>query len=142
MTRFSAVRDQVEQADGLPAVLDAACEAFQEMLSVIRAHEDPGSDWFTAFVMAGTCAANGRDVILFAPSLPPNRLHPPLADTMAPGQGSMETIAEVVASLSGLLAARLARVAGSAPDPRDGEACQRAARYARDMQGLLTGSGS
>ena len=141
VTRFSAVRDQVEQADGLPAVLDAACEAFHEMLPVIRAHEDPGSGWFTAFVMAGTCAANGRDAILFAPSLPPKRLHPLPADTTAPGQGSVGTIAGVVASLSGLLAARLAQAAASTPDPRDREACQRAAGYARDLQSLLTGSG-
>ena len=141
MTRISAVRDQVEQAGGLPVVLDAACEAFEEMLSVIRAHEDPAGGWFTAFVMAGTCAANGRDAILFAPSLPPNRLHPPPADTVAPGQGSAETTADVVASLSGLLATRLTRAAGSASDSRDREACQRAAGYARDMQGLLTGSG-
>jgi len=141
VTRISAVRDQVEQADGLPAVLDAACEAFEEMLSVIRGHEDPSDGWFTAFVMSGTCAANGRDAVLFAPSLPPNRLHPPPAGTMMPGQGSAETIADAIASLSGLLATGLARAAGSAADPRDREACQRAAGYARDMQGLLTGSG-
>ena len=54
-------------------VLDAAHDAFEDMLSVIRAFEDPEDGMFIPLVMAAASAADGRDAIAFAPSLPPRR---------------------------------------------------------------------
>src|SRR5215831_15707812 len=70
MTRIAMARNRVEQADGLAAMLDSAHDAFEDMLSVIRAHEDPADGMFVPLVMAAASAADGRDAIVFAPSLP------------------------------------------------------------------------
>src|SRR6266568_4569005 len=76
MISIAAVRDRLHRASGLTAILDAACDAFEDMLPVIWDHQDPSDGMFIPFVMAATCAANGRDAVLFAPSLPPRRHHP------------------------------------------------------------------
>ena len=71
MDRIDTARARLEHASGLPAVLDAAYDAFEDMLGVIEAQQDPGGGAFAAFVMAGAAAANGRNAVAAAPSLPP-----------------------------------------------------------------------
>lgn len=141
MTRIAAIRDRVELADGLAAVLDAAHDAFEDILSVVRAHEDPDGGMFVPLVMAAASAADGRAAITFAPSLPPHRLHPAAAGEQPHEPGPVPAIASRLAALSELLVARLTEVARSAPDPGDRVACTNAARSAQDIQGLLTASG-
>ena len=75
MDTITAVRARLEHATGLPAILDAAYDAFEDMLPAIEAQQDPGSFAFTAFVMSGASAANGRD------ASPPRRPCPPLPST-------------------------------------------------------------
>ena len=70
MTRITAAQHRVQQASGLAAVLDAAYEAFEAMLSAIDPVQDPASGLFAAFVMAAAAAANGRNAVALAPSLP------------------------------------------------------------------------
>src|SRR5580693_10509114 len=70
MDTITAAGARLERATGLPAILDAAYDAFEDMLPAIEAQQDPGSAAFTAFVMSGASAANGRDAIAAAPSLP------------------------------------------------------------------------
>jgi len=139
MNDIAAVRRRVQQASGLGGVLDAAYDAFESMLSVIRDHEDSADGMFIPFVMAATCAANGRDAVLFAPSLLPRRLHEQSA--VGPHQGSAEAAADAIAVLSLLLASQLAEVAGSAPEHEDRAACQDGARCAQQIHDLLTGPG-
>ncbi len=139
MSYIAAARRRVQQASGLGGVLDAAYDAFEGMLSVIRDHEDSADGMFIPFVMAATCAANGRDAVLFAPSLPPRRLHEPPA--AGPHEGSAEVAAGAVAALSVLLASQLAEVAGSAAAQEDRAACQDGARCAQQIHDLLTGPG-
>src|SRR5262245_56838255 len=79
MIHNTTARDRVEQADSLAALLDAAHDAFEDMLSVIRVHEDPEDGMFIPLVMVAASVADGRDAIAFAPSLPPRRLHPATA---------------------------------------------------------------
>src|SRR5690349_16277974 len=74
MSSLFAVREHLQQASDFAAILDAACNAFESMLLVLRAHEDPGDPAFGAVVMAAASAADGRHALLFAPSLPPHRL--------------------------------------------------------------------
>src|ERR1700733_1362570 len=104
MTRISAAEHRLQQASGLASVLDAAYEAFEGMMSVIHPVQDPASGLFSAFVMAAASAADGRNALALAPSLPG---HPLLA---APGgQQSWsgeppERVAETVTGLSHLVA--------------------------------------
>ena len=141
MIHNATARDRVEQADSLAALLDAAHDAFEDMLLVIRAHEDPEDGMFIPLVMAAASAADGRDAIAFAPSLPPHRLHPATAGERPHEPGPTRAIASKLAALSELLARRLTEAARSAPISADRSACTDAARSARDIQALLTASG-
>lgn len=142
MTRLTGTRNRLQQASGLEAVLDAAYEAFRDMLGAIRAHEDPATGMFAAFVMAAAAAASGRDAVAFAPSLPPHQGRNPPAGGEDQPKESAERTASDAADLSELLAARLAQAAGSASHPGDRAACDQAARWAREIHDLLAGSGS
>jgi hypothetical protein len=138
MTRIDASRLSVQQATDLPTLLDASYAAFEAMLSVIHPAQDPASDLFTAFVMAAASAANGRNTLALAPSLPRHPLHTaPAQEQPSPGE-QPERVAEMVAGLSHLLAGRLAQTAATAPDTADQDACHHAARSARNICGLLT----
>jgi len=133
-------RERLQHAAALTAVLDAAYDAFEQMLLAIRFHENPTSGLFATFIMAAASAADGRDAVAFAPSLPPR------PGTQAPGDGepaeeNAEAIAESVAVLSRLLAVRLAQAGASAPDPGDRAACADAAWCAEYIYGLLHSSG-
>ena len=151
MTQWAAARDWLDRADDLPALLEAAHQGFAVALAALRAHEDPASVWFAGFVMAAAEAANGRDALLFAPSMPLQSgpgmpdlgTDPPAA--MAAGRGAGEEsagrVAGDIAALCGLAAVRLARAASDAPDPGDQDACARAARSARWICELLAGGG-
>ena len=137
MNSLFFVRERLHQASDLAVILDAAYDAFESMLSVLRALEDPGDPMFGAVMMAAASAADGRDAILFAPSLPPHRLHRADAEESHDAVGAA---ADLLASLSELLAARLDDAASIAPDPGDQTACQAAGRWARDIHALLTGN--
>ena len=77
MRRLTAAGDRFGQARDLASVLDAACDAFEEILAVIGDYEDASDGLVVPFLLAATQAANGRDAVLFAPSLPARRLHQP-----------------------------------------------------------------
>src|SRR5487761_1165837 len=100
MTRTDTVRERLQQASDLAAVLDASYEAFEWMLSIIQPLQDPASGWFTAFVMAAASAADGRDALLFAPSLPSNPLPGAPAGQRVAAAQSPEDVAKAVAGLS------------------------------------------
>ena len=109
MDQIESARVRLEQATGLPAVLDAAYDAFEEMLSALEEQEDRGGAAFAAFVMSATAAANGRDALAAAPSLPPA----PSGDLAAAAAGSSRGLAMEDA------AAVLARAQPAAVQPAD-----------------------
>jgi hypothetical protein len=137
MSSLYSVREHLQHASDLTAILDAAYNAFESMLSVLRAHEDLDDPMFGAMVLAAASAADGRDAVLFAPSLPPHRLQ--AADAEEGGHDTAEPVADVLADLSELLATRLDDAASITSDPGDRAACLAAARWARDIHSLLTG---
>jgi hypothetical protein len=138
MNRINAAQRRLQQASDLAAVLDAAYEAFEGMLSVIYPAQDPASGWFAAYVMAAASAANGRNALALAPSLPRRPLLAvPAEQGSGPGERP-ERVAEAVAGLSDLVAGRLALAASGAPDTGDRDACGHAARNALDICGLLS----
>lgn len=142
MTFLISARDRLGQAAGLAAVLDAAYDAFESMRLAFRVHEDPASGLFGVFVMAAAAAADARDAIAFAPSLPARRRRGAAGTGQGPpGGDSAERVADEAASLSQLLGAWLALAAGSASDPGDRGACEQAARCAYEICDLLGGAG-
>ena len=138
MNEIAAAAGRLQQATGLAAILDAACGAFEDMLAILWDRIDPGEPLFIALLTAATCAADGRDAILFAPSLPPHRR--PAAPRARSGQGRVDVVAGALADLCMLLAARLAETAPSAADHGDRVACHAAARYASHKPEALAGA--
>jgi hypothetical protein len=141
MERIAVARTRLEQATDLPAILGAAHGAFEAMLPVIHAQEDRLGGGFAAFVMAAASAANGRDAIAFAPSLPPTA--PVAVEAIGKGQHRPDTEAEAAAALAGLsqvLVSRLADAASWAGLAADRVACSDAARYATEVWSLLAGA--
>jgi hypothetical protein len=142
MAERTAARDRLEQAGDLPALLGAAHEAFVAALTELRAHEDPASVWFGRFVMAAASAADGRDALIFAPSMPAQRTHATQRAGEDSSAGTADTVAGDIASLCGLAAVRLAQAASQAADPGDQAACVQAARCARRICELLARGGT
>jgi hypothetical protein len=138
VTAIVEICDRLQRGDGLPALLDTGAAAFELLLVAIEEHQDPASGMFAQFVFAATHAANGRDAILSAPSLPARPLYQ--ADADAGGRGSGTGAPDIVA-LSQLLCHVLAQAAGSAPSRDDQAACRHAARSAAAIHRLLTGTG-
>src|ERR1035441_280574 len=117
MTWIISAGPRLRGARGLAAVLDAAYDAFEGMLPVIAACQDHAGSLFAAFGKSAVSAAEGRNAILLAPSLPSRCLH----ETPAPGEEShrgedVEIIATGLAAISVLLADRLVQAAKSVPD--------------------------
>jgi len=140
MKRLTAAGDRFHHARDLAPVLDAACDAFEEILSVIGGYEDTTDSVDVPLLLAATQAANGRDAVLFAPSLPARRLHQPeqVGELERP---SAADITAAVAALSLLLSCGLAHTAGTVAAAADRAACQDGARHARAVHDLLTGGG-
>src|SRR6266487_2966483 len=133
MDHVRAARERLEQASDLPAVLEAACTAFEDMLAVIQDQQDRLGAAFAAFILAGASAANGRFAVITAPSLP-RSTSAAVPDATRPGGGvSTYDAATALAGLSRQLASRLDQASGWAAEPADRAACAEAARHARAL---------
>ena len=134
----SARQRVVVAAADLPDVLDAAYDAFEDMLVLLRQHQEDDEAAFPAFVMAAAAAANGRDWIAGADALPcaaPRNQ----ADGL-PGGTSTEDVASAVAGLSREVDRKLTSAAASAESPSDRLSCNRAAAEAATIAALLSGA--
>jgi hypothetical protein len=141
-TLISWQAQRVRVGVGLPEVLESAWRAFECMLVEAEAHEDPATPLFPVFVLAATAAANGRDAVLRAPSLPWPPRHTPPGEGQAGGAGeSAQEAARALASLSQALISRLETAAGSVASSGDRDACRYAAGRARAIYDLLAGAG-
>ncbi len=140
MTRIDAAQHRLQQASDLATVLDAAYEAFEGMVLVIHPVQDPASGLFTVLVMAAASAADGRNALALAPSLPGHPLSAVPTEQQSGSSEPPKQVAEVVAGLSHLVAERLELAAASALEAGDRAACRHAAQSARDICGLLSAS--
>ena len=138
MDRLRSARERIATATDLPGILDAAYDAFEDMLAVLRLHQEDDESAFPAYVVAAAAAANGRDWIAGADTLPSakSRDH---ADDLPEGT-SVTDIAQVVAALSSELSAQLAATAARVADPGDRVCCQGAATEAAAIAVLLSGA--
>ena len=137
MTHAATICDRLQRDEELPVLLDTAYAAFEVLLAAAEERQDPASGMFAQFVYAATAAANGRDAILFAPSLPVRPLRP--ADTGVNGWGSSSDVRDL-ATLSEVLCHVLSQAAATVPGPEDQRACRHAAQCAVEIHRLLTGA--
>jgi hypothetical protein len=137
MDRMTIARDRLAQAADLPALLAAACDAFEDIIATLRRHQDDCADAFPAFILAAAAAGNGRDWIASAPSLPAAATGPVQPEPgTTPGRHWSEAAA-AVARIANVLADKLTRQAATAADPDDQAACASAASYATRIHALL-----
>lgn len=122
-------------AAGLPEMLDAALDGFEALLAGCRANEDRSVESFAAFAFAAAAAAAGRQIILTAPSLP--QAQGKVADQLACVQPGLDSAADMLAGLAGVLSSRLSSAAGHAQTPGDQAACIDGAREAARIRELL-----
>jgi hypothetical protein len=133
MNLIATATARLESARDLTAILGAACDAFELMLPVIEDQQDPAGGAFTDFVMAAAYAANGRDAILFAPSLSAGSSR----RSAAGHRPSALAAAIAVAELSRVVAERLGKASQLAVDAADLKACVEGRRQASRIAEVL-----
>jgi hypothetical protein len=135
---------RVDQAHSLAEVLDAAYDAFEITRSAIHRYHQEGGPFYPALIMATGAAADGRDSIACAPSLPPPSLPPPSLPRQtagsAPGAVGWQDLAASVAELSSAVARKLRAAIAVGTVLEDRRACLDAAMYADEIKALATGS--
>jgi hypothetical protein len=144
MSRITNAQANLETAFGMPAILTASYSAFDQLLLAIREHEERAEGLFAAFVMAAVSAADGRDALTSAPSLPLPLPRPSDMTSQAEdpaGWASIDDIADEVAGLGQVLADRLTHIARQAGDPLDRTACANSAQSASAIRSLLARPG-
>ena len=138
MTQMTCARQRLAAAIDLPAVLDAAYEAFEDMLAVLRRHQEDDESTFPAFVLAAAAAANGRDWIAGADTLPEGSPQDRAGDVLE--DAAVADVARAVAELSRELAARLTSAAAAAiGSAGDRGCCEHAVSEAAAITALLGG---
>src|ERR1039457_6792435 len=111
------MRARMEAADLLAGTLAAGWEAFELLRETCEQCEDRGDELFAAFSFASAAAAEGRNILAGAPSLPPGQ------DAGTGGglfvQDDLEEIADALAGLAAALSSRLVSAGGGARDAAD-----------------------
>ncbi|MHB1430823.1 MAG: hypothetical protein ACYCVZ_01725 [Streptosporangiaceae bacterium] len=140
MSSIAIARERIERARDLPDLLDAAFDAFQAMLAAIGCWEEHADGAFGAFVFSGAAAANGRDWIAGAPSLPRKQGRPEWSSQASDpvGAASVAEAASALARLAGLMARQLMTAGTTSGDSVDRESCAQAAKQAARIHSLLT----
>ena len=144
MNRITDVRARLEAATGVPAILTAAYSAFDQLLLAIREHEERAESLLAAFVMAAASAADGRDALIAAPSLPlplPRPTHAASSAGERATPANIDDVADELADLSRILVTQLGHAAGQAIDPSDRLSCTDAALSAEAVRSLLARPG-
>ncbi len=145
MNRITAAQECLARARGVREILTASYAAFDHLLLAIREHQERAGGLLAAFVLSAASAADGRDALTAAPSLP---LPLPRADcaTVAGAEvpdepADIDDVADALAGLSVMLAVRLQRAADWAGNAGDRVACTDAARSAAAICSLLARPG-
>ena len=103
MHQISAIEDRLRHSITMPDSLAASFDAFETIRLIARQHELAVPELFAAF-MTTAAAAEGRDAITAAPSLPLAGGHPPRHGEPAPAPGAgPENIADALARLAAIL---------------------------------------
>jgi hypothetical protein len=121
----------------LPGVLTASWDAFNVLVAGCQHGErvSGASDMFVPFAFAATAAAEGRAVLMTAPSLPTERATTTSSAGFA--EAEQEDLARALAQLARALHDRLAAATGQAVAEADRAACVGGAIEAALVRGLL-----
>jgi hypothetical protein len=136
MPETRPIQARLQDTSGLAETLAVSFDAFEAIRLAARSCVDRVPELFAAFMTTASAAADGREAITAAPSLPagPTSTHPGLA---APGN-SIDDVVGVLAALGALLDTRLTRAGASAAIQADRAACREAAGAARRIHQLMT----
>jgi hypothetical protein len=134
VNRIDLLRQRLADADSLPAVLATGWDAMELIAAVASASAGESPDMYPVFTLARGAAVTGRNVIAFAPSLPPPA---DAAHDVPEPAGGTDQIADALANLASALSMRLRQSAGRAADPADRCACEDAADEADRITRLL-----
>jgi hypothetical protein len=135
MQDIGSMRARVEAAGELAGLLEAAWDGFGLLVSACRGCQERAGGLFAAFAFAAAAAAQGRLVLASAPSLAAG--YRGETGSARSVDADLDEVADGLAGLAGLLAARLGAAAGLASDPGDRDACAQAAAEATRAGGLL-----
>lgn len=139
MNRIIRASERLNAAIDLPGVLDSAYGAFEDVLAVLRHHQEDDEAAFAAFIFSASAAANGRDWIAWAPALP--SVSPPRdsADDLL-DSACVTDVVLAIAEVSAELARRLTKCAATATDLEDRACCGHAAAEAAAIHALMSGA--
>ncbi len=141
ISQICDLNDRLSRAGDLSSVLAAAHEAFDGILLAIRGREDPVTGMFAALVMAAASAADGRDAVTRAPSLPLAALrHAVLTRRAGEPEPGIRDLARSLGGIAGVLARRLVQAGRDAAVAGDRDACAQAAVCAGEIHDLLAGA--
>jgi hypothetical protein len=134
---IAANRQRLAAATDLARILDAAYDAFEDIIAVARSHQEDEQTAFPAFVLAACSAADGRDWIAEAPSLPPTSHGDHDGDLL--DDAPITEVASALAAIAGELTTRLT-AAAQAANRADRACCDRAAAEASTIRALMGGA--
>jgi len=138
VTDLSRALEHLAAATDAADVLDSACKVFEDLVAVLRRHQEDEVSAFPAFVLAACAAANGRDwtggvwTQLSDGSKQDGDDEPPL------NGAAVAVIAVAIAAVSEALAARLSACALSAADEAVRACCEGAAAEAATIRTLMS----
>jgi hypothetical protein len=133
--KIDVLRVRLDAVGCVADTLAAGWDTFELVEVIADDYADRAPDTFAAFLFAAASAAEARDAVGFAPSMP--------ASTGIPvgfAESDSRDMCEVVGELAGLvsiLGTRLQAAAHRAGSPGDRQACERAARDAGRICDLL-----
>lgn len=122
-------------ASSLPGLFAAAWTIFELLMQLAEADAAAAPEMYPALTLARGAAAQGRNAIAFAPSMPAVYAAPP--EGLVPGAASVSEAADTAARLAALLGTRLQDAARAAADPGDRAACEDASGHAGRVCALL-----
>lgn len=121
--------------------LAIAQQTLDDIVAVLFEHSGRAGHLIAPFMVAAGAAADGRDAVTAAPSLPANSGHQPSPQRQSLHGASPAGIADTLGEVARVLATQLAAAVGTASDPRDREALTTARRCAETIHSCLAGTG-
>jgi hypothetical protein len=132
---IDALRDRLDAADCVADTLAAGWDTFELVEVIADDYADRAPDTFAAFLFAAASAAEGRDAVGFAPSMPASP-GIPIGFVVSDSRDMCEVVGEL-AGLVSILGTRLQAAVHRADSPGDRRAFEHAAREAGRICDLL-----
>jgi hypothetical protein len=141
VTDLSAALRRFAAATKVGDVLDRACLVFEDILAVLRRHQEDDASAFPAFVLATCAAANGRDWTGGQWTPQPAAREQDLSSQPVDG-ATVAEVAVAIAAACDQLSIRLSACAAAAASEADRACCEHAAAEAATIRALLGGGAS